>query len=108
MNNHPKTEGKTSCQKMSIFTIQVANLCVVIVTEALNQSENVLFIKTVSFLSASVITTQSQNIRIPITVTAACHLGVDVPALGDDVPGVDADVADGHQAPAPHLALPHV
>ena len=85
----------------------MANLCVVIVTEALNQSENVLFIKTVSFLSAGVITTQTQNIRIPITVTA-CHLGVGVPALSDDVPGVDADVADGHQAPAPHLALPHV
>ena len=34
--------------------IQVANLCVVIVTEALNQSENVLFIKTVSFLSSRV------------------------------------------------------
>ena len=34
-----------------LVSIQVANLCVVIVTEALNQSENVLFIKTVSFLS---------------------------------------------------------
>ena len=29
-------------------------------------------------------------------------------ALRDDVPGVDAGVADGHQAPAPHLALRHV
>ena len=36
-----------------LVSIQVANLCVVIVTEALNQSENVLFIKTVSFLSAA-------------------------------------------------------
>ena len=36
-----------------LVNIQVANLCVVIVTEALNQSENVLFIKTVSFLSAT-------------------------------------------------------
>lgn len=37
-----------------------------------------------------------------------CHLIVGVPALGDDVLGVDAGVADGDQAPAPHLALPHV
>ena len=29
-------------------------------------------------------------------------------ALRDDVPGVDAGVADGDQAPAPHLALHHV
>ena len=37
-----------------------------------------------------------------------CHLIVGVPALGDDVLGVDAGVADGDQAPAPHLALAHV
>ena len=37
-----------------------------------------------------------------------CHLLVGVPALGHDVLGVDAGVADGDQAPAPHLALPHV
>ena len=29
-------------------------------------------------------------------------------ALRDDVPGVDAGVHDGDQAPAPHLTLHHV
>ena len=86
--------------------IQVTNLCVVIVTEALNQSLR---------MSCS---SKQFLYRLPEechhnTVTAnqkpnRCHLIVGVPALGHDVVGVDAGVADGDQAPAPHLALHHV
>ena len=55
-SSKPKQSSNNRIRNMlpKSVCIQVANLCVVIVTEALNQSENVLFIKTVSFLSTRV------------------------------------------------------